>query len=307
MSDPSAVSPLILDVNGFFEHMAGSHGLAAAQVDETLSAAQVVLGALAARRAAGELPFYQLPYDSQGIERIEAEAARLRQRFSTLLVLGIGGSALGTKAVLDAIGPGRRRSGGLRVEVLDNIDPASISAVLDGLDLERTACNVISKSGQTAETMSQFLIVRQRLLEAVGEQRYREQILCTTDPQGGTLRALAQSEGLATLPVPEGVGGRFSVLSAVGLLPLAVAGIDIAAVCAGARAMDERCSLADPRRNPAALHAALIYVAAKSRQLGLHVLMPYSDGLLRLAEWDGQLWAGRLGKRVHCGGQGAEG
>jgi glucose-6-phosphate isomerase len=300
----SEARPLTLDVNGFFDHMVGEAGFAGSDVDALARRVGAALKDLAVRREAGELAFYKLPYDDAAILGAEALAAELRERFHTLVVLGIGGSALGTKAAVEACEP--TVPDGLRVEVLDNVDPSTVTRVMDSLDLETTAFNVISKSGTTAETMAQYLIVRERLLATVGAPRYREHVIVTTDPEDGCLRDIATDEGFRTLPVPPGVGGRFSVLSPVGLLPIAAAGVDIAALCEGARMMDVRTSLPDVWANPAALHATLLYLAFTKRHANVHVLMPYSDGLLRFAEWYGQLWAESLGKRHHLDGSLAE-
>ncbi len=299
----STTPPISLDVNGFFDHLIGERGITRADVDSEAARVGVIMDRLVAGRSAGELPFYDLPYDQTAIDGVNELAEDLRERFDTLLVLGIGGSALGTKTVLDAVG---RSDDGLRVEVLDNVDPATMSSVLGSIDLARTAVNVISKSGQTAETMSQFLIVRDRLRGELGADAYGSHIIATTDPDSGTLREIADKEGFRTLPVPPGVGGRFSVLSAVGLLPIAAAGIDINELCEGARAMDARTRGRDVWANPAALHATLLHLAATERGRNIHVVMPYCDALLRFGEWYGQLWAESLGKRHDLTGALAE-
>jgi len=299
----SAACSVRLDVNGFFSHVIGARGLDGQDLERVLPRLATALADLDAKRTAGELPFYDLPYDFEGIAACKELAAELRAEFDTLVVLGIGGSALGTKAVLEGV-PAASLAGGMRVVVADNIDPATFSRLVasagakDGLDLSRTAFNVISKSGGTAETLAQFLIVRDKLRAhpAVGEARWARHVVVTTDPVKGPLRALAAAEGFRALPVPPGVGGRFSVLTSVGLLPLAAAGVDVEALCAGARHADTLCSAADPRVNPAALHAGLLFLALREKGCGIHVLMPYSDGLLRLAEWYAQLWAESLGK-----------
>jgi hypothetical protein len=154
------VAAISLDVNGFFDHLIGARGLSRAEVDREAARVGTIMDGLEARRAGANLPFLDLPYDEGSISQVAELAEQLRSSFDTLLVLGIGGSALGTKTVIDAIG---REAGGMRVEVLDNIDPVTIDAVLSSVELSRTAVNVISKSGQTAETMSQFLVVRDRL------------------------------------------------------------------------------------------------------------------------------------------------
>jgi len=291
----------VLDANGAFDHIGGDTVLRPDEVAALGEQVGEVVSSLTARRERGELPFYGLPYDDISIAACESLAGELRDRFTTLVVLGIGGSALGTRAAIEAVPPDLRGAGARRVEVLDNVDPSTLSQVLDSVDLESTVFNVISKSGETAETMAQFLLARERMRAVLGDAGCRQHFVCTTDPASGILRKIATDEQLATLPVPPGVGGRFSVLSPVGLLPIAFAGLDIRALCAGARAMDARTKSPALDVNPAAFHAALLY-AAMGRGVSMHVLMPYSDRLMRLAEWYGQLWAESLGKRLALDG-----
>jgi glucose-6-phosphate isomerase len=182
------------------------------------------------------------------------------------------------------------------------VDPATIGPFLDRLDLGRTLFNVVSKSGGTAETMSQYLIVRQRLMDKLGDG-YRRHLLFTTDPEKGVLRQLAKQEDIASLPIPPSVGGRFSVLSAVGLLPAALVGIDVRELLAGAREMAERCDTDDLRSNPAGLFAALQYLADTEADAPIQVMMPYSDRLRDVADWFRQLWAESLGKQSTRAGE----
>ena len=291
----------MLDANGAFDHVAGETALRPAEVEALGNRVAEVVSELLGRRERGELPFYGLPYDDVSIAACESLANDLRDRFTTLVVLGIGGSALGTRAAIEAVPPDLRGAGARRVEVLDNIDPSTLCQVLDSVDLETTVFNVISKSGETAETMAQFMLARERLRAVLGDAGYRQHVVCTTDPTSGILRKIAVEEELATLPVPPGVGGRFSVLSPVGLLPIAFAGLDVRALCDGARAMDACTKSPDLQANPAAFHAAVLY-AAMARGVHIHVLMPYSDRLVRLSEWYGQLWAESLGKRLALDG-----
>jgi glucose-6-phosphate isomerase len=301
-SESEGLQRVRLDVNGAFAHVAGEKTLSSTEVAALAQQVADVISDLTRRRESGDLPFYGLPYDDVSISACESLANDMRDRFTTLVVLGIGGSALGTRAVLEAVPADLRSAGARRVEVLDNIDPSTLCQVLDSIDLESTVFNVISKSGETAETMAQFMLARERLHAVLGDAAYRDHVVCTTDPTSGILRGIAVDENLATLPVPPGVGGRFSVLSPVGLLPIAFAGLDARALCEGARAMDERTKSPDLNANPAAFHAAVLY-AAMARGARIHVLMPYSDRLLRLAEWYGQLWAESLGKRVALDGR----
>src|SRR5215211_5900271 len=146
--------------------------------------------------------------------------------------------------------------------------------------------------------MANFLAVRQALEAAVGPERARQQIVATTDPAEGLLRALANQEGYRTFPVPPGVDGRMTVLSAVGLLPAAICGCDIGGLLTGARAMRARTATADVRENPAYLLAALCILADTRLDKSILVTMPYADALFGLSDWFRQLWAESLGKRL---------
>ena len=160
--------------------------------------------------------------------------------------------------------------------------------MFDVVDIKNTVFNVVTKSGNTSETMAQFLIVRNMLKEAIGE-KYRERIIATTDAEKGSLIKIAREEGYRTFFIPAGVGGRFSELSPVGLLPAAVGGIDIEELLAGAAYMDELCSEDDVFKNPAYMAAVLQYIAMQQGK-NISVMMPYADSLKYMADWYAQLW-----------------
>ncbi|MGQ0813127.1 MAG: glucose-6-phosphate isomerase [Gemmatimonadota bacterium] len=255
-------------------------------------------------RAAGAIGFMKLPYERSVLAEILPFAERIGQAFDTVVVLGIGGSALGTLALQHALLEphwneldDEARAYFPRLYVLDNVDPATIGPFLDRLDLRRTLVNVVSKSGATAETMAQFLVIREKLQAVLEDDGYRGHLIFTTDPNQGVLRAIATAENIAALPVPPDVGGRFSVLTAVGLLPAALVGIDIVALLDGAAAMAERCRSATLKDNPAAVFAYLQYRAHTVLHAPMHVMMAYSDRLYYVADWFRQLWAESLGKR----------
>lgn len=266
--------------------------------------------AVEAGRAEGACGFRDLPGDRALAARTMELAAALDGGFDDVVVVGIGGSALGTIALRDALlGPAwneldrHARAGRPRLHVLDNPDPDSVSALLGRLDLARTLFNVVSKSGSTAETMALFLVVRERLAKAVGPGRVGDHLVVTTDPRRGALRKVALAEGLRSLPVPESVGGRFSVLAPVGMLPAALAGIDIEAVLQGARAIGERCVSARLRDNPAGVLATVLHAADADMGSPIQVFMPYADRLRGFAYWVQQLWAESLGKAVASDGE----
>jgi glucose-6-phosphate isomerase len=260
-------------------------------------------------REEGRLGFFDLVRQDEVLERILGFSGRVGGEFDNVVVLGIGGSALGTTALREALSPpawnelGRdERHGHPRLYVLDNIDPTTIAPLLERLDTRRTLFNVISKSGTTAETMAQFLIIRERLLDACGPDGSRRNLVFTTDPEHGFLRHLADVEGVEAFPIPPNVGGRFSVLSPVGLLPAALVGIDIADLLAGARAMADRCRAPELEHNPAGIFATLQFLADTELHAAGQVLMPYSDRLAATADWFRQLWAESLGKRLDLEG-----
>jgi len=300
---------LVLDCNNMFAARTAGRGIAPERLGELADRFRALHADVQQRRHPGPLGFYQLPFESQVVREIRTFADAAAPTFDNVLVLGIGGSALGTLALRQALRPpfwneldDEQRDYFPRLFVLDNVDPATIGPLLDRLDIRRTLGNVISKSGATAETMAQFMILRARLLAAVGEDQLSAHLIFTTDPEKGVLRQLAAREGISTLPVPPNVGGRFSVLSAVGLLPAALMGIDIEQLLAGAAAMIHRCETDDLLHNPAGLFAALQYLAHREQGAGIHVMMPYSDRLYGFADWFRQLWAESLGKRYGTGG-----
>jgi glucose-6-phosphate isomerase len=180
---------------------------------------------------------------------------------------------------------------------MDNVDPERLKALHSLLDPRKTLVNVISKSGATAETSAQFLWLGNWLRRSLGS-RWKNNIVITTDPEDGILRQIAREEGLASLEVPGGVGGRFSVLTPVGLFPLAMAGVDVRGLLAGAGEMRKRTLNDNPWRNPARLYALTQYLLYQ-KGCRINVMMPYSDALYLLADWFRQLWAESLGKRVN--------
>ncbi len=290
------------------EALGKGHGLELAALKSLQAQVDRAHARLAGQRKEGVLGFWDLPaMPPEDLAAITSEAARLKSLADNLVVLGIGGSALGATAVDMALSGVFRQSlpcknNGMRLFVADNSDPRMFCSLLGGLDLKRTVFNVVSKSGSTAETMSQFLVVLERLERALGPKEARERIVFTTDPEKGNLRLLASREPFRVLNVPPNVGGRYSVLSAVGLLPLACAGHDVAALLAGAAEMAGRCQKASLLENPAYMFASLA-VAMQRAGRNILVMMPYVSDLLGLAQWFAQLWAESLGKAQSLDGK----
>ena len=278
------------------------HGISDTQLKALAEKTSPLILQLNKERKAGETPYRDLPFNTKIAQQVKELAADLKDRCENLVVLGIGGSALGNIALQTALNPymhnldGAQRQGS-RLFVFDNIDPPQLTSFLDwaGDKLDRTIFNVISKSGRTAETASQFMIIRQLLAEKLGQEGLRNQVVATTDPKEGTLRKIAADADLRCLEVPDGVGGRFSVLSAVGLFGAAMCEIDIDSLLKGARDMDARVSCEDFYKNPAAANAAINYHFYNHGKK-ISVMMPYSYALKDFADWYRQLWAESLGK-----------
>lgn len=219
-----------------------------------------------------------------------------RGRFEHLLLLGIGGSALGARAIDRFVRP--RRDGGMRLHVLDNVDPETVAGTLAALPPSRTLVNVVSKSGTTMETAAQWAIVRRWL-----GRSWRKQVVATTDPERGLLREMARREGVRTLPIPPSVGGRFSVLTAVGLFPAACVGIPPRMLVHGASRMLRLATVARGASNPVLQTAAVLDAAAAAGRPML-VLFVYGDRLGDVGDWYRQLLAESVGKPSPRGARG---
>lgn len=302
----SGSSPLIkLDVNRLMSDMLGDlYGLTREELQALAPRAAAAYNAVKENRGTGWLGWTELPYNQDKIVTdILAAADTVRRDFKTFVVLGIGGSALGPIAVQQALNHlhyndlSDEKRNGPRFFVEDNIDPERMKSLLDVIDLKTTCFNIITKSGATAETMSQYLIISEALKAHVGEG-WQKHIIATTDQEKGNLIKLAQKEGFKLFYIPGSVGGRFSELSPVGLLAAAVCGIDIKALLSGAAAMDARCAAEDMWKNPALLEAAIQYILMEQRGINVHVMMPYADSLKYMADWFCQLWAESLGKNT---------
>ena len=282
-------------------------GITQHRLQDFADMARCAHGAVEANRGKGMQEWMLSPYvKGKEIKRILEVAAKAR-KFRNFVVLGIGGSALGPIAVFTALKhlyynelPDEKR-GGPRFYVVDNVDPERMNALFDVIDVEDTMFNVITKSGSTSETMSQYLIVMDMLTKKLGDKA-AQHVVATTSESKGNLIKLAQLHGFETLYIPDGVGGRFSELSPVGLLPAAVVGIDIEKLLQGAREMDEKCKTDDLFDNPA-LMCAVLQVLSVRQGKNVGVIMPYADSLKYVADWYSQLWAESLGKQKDRSGK----
>ncbi|MBT3199017.1 MAG: glucose-6-phosphate isomerase [Phycisphaerales bacterium] len=284
-----------------------THGVTRDDLDTIEPAIRAAHATVVESCRSGELGYAGLPGNTEYIASVNKLVDKYRGNVTDLVILGIGGSALGNVAIQAALNPVTynlmtdKKRPGPRLFVLDNVDPALVGDTLKflGRRLKTTLINVISKSGETAETASQFMIFREALRKKLGPD-FAKQIVATTDTEKGTLHEIAKADGYDMLAVPGDVGGRFSVLSPVGLFSAAMCGIDIEALLAGAAAMKERVEElgADWRSNPACVLTAIKHLMSTEKNKPMHVMMPYSNRLYLMADWYRQLWAESLGKRV---------
>ncbi len=300
---------LIFDFNNMMSEFVGQEGFKWEDIETLKPTLERASAAMIEKREAGMMKWRELPYNQEDVvEDIKNISEEIKAKFDNFVVLGIGGSALGPIAVQQALNhmfynelPKEKRGGCPRLYIVDNVDPERMEALFDIIDVEKTLFNVITKSGNTSETMAQFLIVLDLLKSKVGA-KYREHIIATTNRNIGSLIKIAKKEGFKTYYIPEGVGGRFSELCPVGLLAAAVCGIDIEEMLVGAAYMDEIVSQPDPYKNPAYMAATLQYLSMKSGK-NISVMMPYADSLKYMADWYAQLWAESLGKRYDLEGK----
>jgi len=286
------MSKLIFDFNNAVGKTAGPCGFSEKELED----AQRMLEAAHDAMDSKAMGFRRLPTAQDDLlADIETTAGDIRQRYDNFVVLGIGGSALGPIAVHQAL---FADDADINFFVEDNIDPVRLARVFGGLDLGKTMFNVITKSGKTSETMAQ-LMAAAGMLQEVGLP-LDEHIIATTDKQNGNLARIAREEGLKTLVIPDDVGGRFSELTPVGLLPAAVCGYDIRAMLRGAADMDAICARRE--NNPAATYA-LLHVIGMKKGLSISVMLPYADSLKYMSDWYAQIWAESLGKRTNLAGE----
>ena len=299
---PGRSSSLTIDYTNLMAAGVADCGLSEADLERWAGRAAEAVREIAERRRKREVGFFDLPDDKNQVKAALEFARGIPSAIDTVVVLGIGGSSLGPHALysalarpLDALRP---RTPGMPRRLLfpDNADPATFSAVLELCPPERTLWNVVTKSGSTAETAAQLLAVFDRLATALGAEAARRNVVVTTDPTRGPLRRLADRLGLTSFAIPPSVGGRFSVLSPVGLVPAACAGLDITGLLDGARAMRDRVLEPDLRQNPALFLATALCAHHEERGRPIAVMMPYADALFDTADWFRQLWAESLGK-----------
>jgi glucose-6-phosphate isomerase len=252
---------------------------------------------------------FDLPYDTLLVQAIMAIANEIRRSFENFVVIGTGGAHLGPRCLCQALTTSHHNflSGAARKHIpriffLNNPDPDEVKGLLDSLDLRSTAFNIISKSGDTMDTMSIFMHVYNVVQRRFSKGALSKHFIITTGSEKGLIREVAVADKLKTLSIPENVNERFSVFSPVGLLPAAVANINIKDLLSGAIAMDKQCSKPELMENPAYLSGAIHYLAQTKKGKNISVMMPYSSALGAVGEWYCHLCAESLAKKTNARG-----
>lgn len=302
------MSKVKLNYANCLKEFVGKNGLSLSEISAFNKSALKARKNIEADKASGKIGFMDLPYKTADAKAIKTLAGKLAKKFDNFVVIGIGGSALGNIALQQALNhpfwnllDKKGRKNWPKIFVPDNVDPDLISGILDAVDPKTTLFNVISKSGSTAECFANYFVFKEVLKKRLGKN-YKNNLIVTTDAKKGYLRETVIKEGLISFPIPDNVGGRFSVMTPVGLVSAAFSGIDIEELLAGAAAMDKQCQNKDILKNPAALYAAIQY-SFYNRGRNLSVMMPYSNALYGIADWYRQLWAESLGKKLDKNGK----
>ncbi|MCX8093743.1 MAG: glucose-6-phosphate isomerase [Candidatus Goldbacteria bacterium] len=300
---------IILNFNNMMKERLGKQGIDSNDIKRLNKKIKLAIKNIKQKREDGQLGFMYLPYDIKTRDEVKKVAELVRDKFENFIVLGIGGSALGTIALRNALKhpfynmlPSEKRKAP-RLFVMDNVDPEVAVGLFDIVDLKKSIVNIITKSGATAETVAFMKILWKGLIKKVGKNKLKDHIIITTDKEKGELRKIANTYGFVSFTVPGNVGGRFSVLSPVGILPLASIGVNIDELLKGAAYMDTLCSNDNIWKNPAYMRAILHYISDTKFGRKITVMMPYSNALKDIADWFAQLWAESLGKKYSITGE----
>jgi glucose-6-phosphate isomerase len=287
-------------IDGALDALVGAKGLSRASLDRAMAELRPALDKIRHWHDSNELPLLKLPARRDDLDALKSHAERFA-KFEHVVVMGSGGSSLSGKTLValkdQGFGPLKGRP---KLWFMDNVDPATFSALIERLPLDRTGFIPISKSGGTPETIAAYLTLMAELEAKVGKSAMASNVLAITEATDNPLRRLASAMGCAIIEHDPKVGGRFSALSLVGMLPAMIAGLDCAAIREGAASvLDPVLVASDTIGIAPAIGAALSVGLAREQGISITVLMPYVDRLNTFAFWYRQIWAESLGKDGH--------
>lgn len=287
--------------NALADVVGSAHGITTAALTDMLERGARCTKGMLKRSASTPFAFLDLPDDDKTLTAVHALVEQRKGTYDTVLVIGMGGSSLSALATDGALRINQRAERQPKLRMIDTTDPDAVSGALMGIDAQRTLAIAISKSGDTLETVAALALVCQWFEEA--KCKLPRHLFVVSNPEGGFLNSFASRHGLIRVAMPKAVGGRFSALSAVGLLPAGLLGHDIDGLLAGAAELRDEMLKSSPSANAplmnAAIHAALLRDCGKS----VSVFMPYASALRSLGAWYIQLWAESLGKGRDAGGR----
>lgn len=300
---------LTLDfTNCLSEAIGATHGLTKSEVETLVAKFPKHHESIEEMRSNGESAFFDLPY--QDTTDLKAALKKHHGKWSDLVVVATGGSALAARTLMGALGHAaynlqepKARKGAPRVHVLDNADPVAAHQLVEVLDLKKTLFVVVSRSGLTAETGALFMWLADQLRKKVGKTALSGQVVIVTDREKGPLAEIAKQEKIDVLHNPANLAGRYGILGAAGLFAAGMAGADVAALLAGAGDMDKRCRHGDPYKNPAYMHSLTHYLLTRKRRKTMHVTFSFGNRLHAVGLWYNHLCSVSLGKMLNRKGK----
>jgi glucose-6-phosphate isomerase len=303
MTDGSFIT---IDFTNLLANSVGSeHGITERELNSLKSSSLETISLCKQMFDNDEIGFMKLPHSDDAVEDVELLAQKHKRRWENLLVIGIGGSSLGITMIFDALChpyhnflDSENRNFAPRLFIIDNIDPEALTGLKTIINPENTLVVIITKSGETIETWANFF----QYLSIFHYDLQADQVIAITDIEEGFLRKFSIIQNWQILPVPRDVGGRFSILTPVGLFAAAMMNLDIKRLIAGARDMHERCLLTNFDKNPALQLASISWHLMKQKKKSISVMMPYANGLRSFSDWYRQLWAESLGKQTTLSG-----
>lgn len=276
-----------LDITNVLQESIKDSGLSVTEIETEATKALSILK----EKPYKELDFINLP--KQDLTYLKELGKRARD-FEYFVLVGIGGSALGPRVILEALSPFHNLRKKPKVFIYDNVDPVSFKYLIECIDINKTLINVVSKSGSTAETLASFLILWRILKDKKLDPRHH--FIFTTDPEKGNLKRISKEYEIPLLPIPTNVVGRYSVLSPVGLFFAEAIGAESEYFLEGADEVSKKAFNKNINENPVAVLASTVYLMDVRKNRKVLVFLPYSDRLKILSEWFCQLWAESLGK-----------
>lgn len=300
---------LTLDfTNCLSEAIGATHGLTKSEVETLVAKFPKHHESIEELRSNGESGFFELPY--QDTAELKAALKKHHGKWQDLVVVATGGSALSARALVAALAhtghnllEPKARKGAPRIHILDNADPVAANQLLEVLDLKKTLFQVVSRSGLTAETDALLLWLFDILKKKVGKSALTSQVVIVTDREKGPLAEIAKLEKIDVLHNPANLAGRYAILGNAGLFAAGMAGLDPAALLAGAAEMDKRCRHGDPYKNPAYMHSLVHYLLTRKRRKTIHVMFSFSNRLHALGQWYSHLCGVSLGKMLNRKGK----